>query len=67
MRRELAADPEIAGGADQPRAEDLLPEPVDGDASGQGVLGSDQPLRQAEPVLGKLGRHGGKYVGSIRL
>ena len=67
VRGKLAADSEVAGRAHQPRAEDLLPEPVDHDAGGQRMLGPDQPLRQAEPVLGQVGRHGRKRVGRIRL
>ena len=67
MRGKLAGDAEVAGGAHQAVAEDLLPEAVDHDAGGQRMLGPDQPLRQAEPVLGQVGRHGGKGVGRIRL
>ena len=46
MRRELAADAEITGGTDEPGSEDLLPEPIHGDASRQGVFASDEPLGQ---------------------
>ena len=67
MRGELAADSKIAGGAHQPRAEDLLPKPVDRDAGRQRILGPNQPLGQPEPVLGQLSRHGRQHIGRVRL
>ena len=67
MRGKLAADSEVAGGAHQPRAEDLLPEAVDHHAGRQRMLGPDQPLRQAKPVLGQVGRHRRQCVGRVRL
>ncbi len=67
MRRQLAGDAEVAGGAHQAGAEDLLPEAVDRHAGGQGMLGPDQPSCQPEPVPGQVGRHGRQGVGRVGL
>ena len=50
MAGRLALRPEILGRLDDPRAEDLEPEAVDGHPGGQGVIGGDQPLGQAQAV-----------------
>ncbi len=56
MAGRLALRAEVFLGLDQSRAEDLGPEPIDGDARRQRVLGVDEPSRQPEPVLGRAGR-----------
>ena len=50
VRRRLALEAEVLGGLHQPDAEMLLPEPVDGHAGGQRVLGRRQPAGQAQAV-----------------
>ena len=67
MRGQLAGDAKIAGGAHQAVAKHLLPEAVNHNAGGQRMLGSHQPLRQAEPVPGQVGRHQRKRSGRPRL
>ena len=57
MRGKVAGDAEIAGGADNAVAENFLPESIDGNASRQRIFAGQQPLRQAEPILGKIGGH----------
>jgi len=49
--RWLALGAEVLGGLDQARAEELLPEAVDGHARGQRVLGVGQPLREPQAVF----------------
>ena len=41
--------PEVAAGADQPLAQVLLPDPVDQDPGGEGVLGTRNPAGQGQP------------------
>ena len=53
---EVALRAEILLGLHQPDAEELRPEPVDGDPGRERVLRVDEPRRQAEPVArGPLG------------
>ena len=51
MRGRLALAAEIVGGLDEAGAEDLLPHAVDGDARGERMLRTEQPLGEAEPVV----------------
>ncbi len=57
MRGQFAADPQVAGGADQPRAEQLLPETIDRHSRGHRLFGPQQPLSQAQPIARQLGWH----------
>ena len=66
MRGQLAGDAEIAAGADEAGAVELLPETIDGDAGHERMLGTEQPLREAEAILGQFIRQGGKGGGSER-
>ena len=50
MAGRLALRAEVLGRLDDAGAEDLEPEPVDGHAGRQGMVGGDQPLGQAQPV-----------------
>ena len=50
MAGRLALGAEILGRLDDPRAEDLEPEPVDGHPGRQRMVGGDQPLGQAQAV-----------------
>ena len=52
MAGRFALRAEVFLGLDQPDAEDLRPEAIDGHSGGQGVPRIDQPPRQPEPVLG---------------
>ena len=64
MRRQLAADAEVAGGADQARAEHFLPEAIDGDARRQRMIGAQQPLGEAQAdCCGKSAGIGGSDGG----
>jgi hypothetical protein len=62
---QLAADAEVARRAHEARAEDLLPEAVDGDARRERVLGREQPARKAEAIAGGVFRHGRQGVGRV--
>ena len=55
VRRRLALDAEVLGRLDQARAEMVLPDPVDGHAGRQRVVGTSQPARQAEAVARRAG------------
>ena len=51
----------------RPASEELLPEPVHGDARGEGVLLADDPAGEGEAVArGELGQRG-QHFGHIRL
>ncbi len=50
MAGRLALRAEVLGRLDDPGAEDLEPEAVDGHAGGQRMVGGDQPLRQPQAV-----------------
>ena len=50
MAGRLALRAEILGRLDDSRAEELEPEPIDGHASRQRVVGGDQPLGQAQAI-----------------
>ena len=58
---------EILGGLDDAGAEIHLPEAVHGDAGEQRIGGIDQPLGEAEPVVGNAGGSGGRTAGNARL
>ncbi len=66
MRGGLAGHAEVPCGPDQPGAEHLLPEPVDGDAGRERVLGAEQPLSQAKPIAREIRRHRWERGGSRR-
>src|SRR5262245_20722735 len=57
MRWQLAADAEVAGRSHNASAEHFLPEAVDGDAGRERMIGPHEPLREAEPVLRRIGWH----------
>ena len=46
----LALRAKVTGGFDQTDAEDLLPEAIDGDAGGQGVILRDEPAGKVQSV-----------------
>ena len=58
MRRRRALRAEVLARLDEAAAEDLLPEPIDGDARDERVVLVDQPAREPEPVDGLISRIG---------
>ena len=54
---------EVVAGFDEAGAEELLPEAVDGDAGGEGMVGADEPLGEVEAggvfFVGKRGEERG--------
>ena len=58
VARRLALDAEVLRGLHQAGAEGELPEAVDGDAGGEGVVRADEPAREGEAVSGLAGRQG---------
>ena len=56
MRRSLALRSEVLLSLDQTGSEELRPDSVHGHARGERVVGMSQPLRDAEPIRGSLGR-----------
>ena len=58
IARGVADDAEVFCGFDEAGAEDFLPEAIDGDASGQGVIRGSEPCGETEPVFGGVGGHG---------
>ena len=63
MGRRLALGAEVLAGQDEAAAEELLPEPVHGDAGGEGVLVVHQPVGEAEAVGGLALRKGRQEGG----
>ncbi len=52
MRRRRALRTKVLARLDQSDAKELLPDTIDGDASGQRMIGIDQPAGQFQPVGG---------------
>ena len=50
MRRLRPLGAEVIDGRDEPRAKELEPVPVHGDAGGQRMLGSDEPACEREAI-----------------
>ena len=65
MGRRFAGHAEIAGGFHDARAEEFLPEAVDGHAGGQGIFRAQEPLSEAEPVARQVWRHGREKRGRV--
>ncbi len=62
----FAGDAEIAGSFNDASAEEFLSEAVDGDAARERVFGADEPLGEAEAIVGRAwgqGREGGRGIG----
>ena len=66
MRRRRALRAEVLARLDEPASEDLLPEPIDGDARDERVALVDQPAREAEPVDGLIVAHRMQRAGCAR-
>ena len=62
----LALRTEVLGRLDDPGAEDLEPEAVDGHSGSQRVVGGDQPLGQSQSVDRRVGGSGGRNAGTAR-
>ena len=65
MRGAVALHAEILGGAHDTLAEEFLPLAVDLHAGGQRVLGAEEPLREAEAVLGGVLRQRGEEARRV--
>lgn len=57
-------DPQVFGRFDESDAEEFLPDAVDGDAGGEGMIAGDKPLGEVEAVEGGVGFQGREYAGS---
>src|SRR5499426_1930560 len=66
MGRGLASRAEIFGRRYQSLSEILLPDAIDDDAGGQGVISVDDPFRQAEPIRGRVFRERVERGGNAR-
>ena len=52
VARLLSLEAEVLGGFDEAGAEDLLPEAVHGDAGEEGMIRVEEPVGEAEAVIG---------------
>ncbi len=69
MGGQRAHDAEVFGSLDESLPKEFLPHAIDGHAGGEGVLFADQPAREAEAVLGRVGgefaQGGGNFGGDL--
>ena len=66
VARKLAPDAEILGGLHQAGSEELLPEAIDRDPSGERITGIDEPFREIHACRGLSGfLQGGQKLRSV--
>ena len=70
VAREIALRAEVRAGFHQACTEDLLPHAIDRYTCGERVLAVNQPVGEIQPIvitILRLGRQGGKKLGTLRL